>query len=174
MKIKVDEIISILGRGVDLLGRIDDAVYCEPVELAFRGTLGGHFRHDLDHYLAFLEGLAAGRIDYESRRRDHRIETDRAAAIALSREICDRLARLAVEEEDGSVFVRQEGSGLGNDARWMPSSRLRELDFLLGHTVHHQALTAIICRLVGVEVDGDYGVAPSTLRHRERLRPCAR
>ena len=85
-----------------------------------------------------------------------------------------RLARLAAQGTDESVFVRQEGSGRGDDARWMPSSRLRELDFLLSHTVHHQALTAIICRLVGVEVDEEFGVAPSTLRHRERLRSCAR
>lgn len=172
MKDKTEEIIAVLDRGRDLLGRIDDDLYGRRVEVACGGTLGGHFRHDLDHYVALFDGLATGRIDYEARTRDQRVETDRMAAIARSMEISERLARLAASESNRPVLVRQEGSGSGPEARWVDSSLGRELDFLLGHTVHHQALTAIICRILDLAVDEDFGVAPSTLRHRERTRAC--
>ncbi len=45
------------------------------------------------------------------------------------------------------------------------SSITRELDFLLSHTIHHYAIIAVLCRLQNVEVEPDFGVAPSTLRY---------
>jgi len=50
----------------------------------------------------------------------------------------------------------------------------RELAFLLSHTIHHYAIVAIICRLQGLSVEDDFGIAPSTLRHRaaQLKAPC--
>ena len=44
------------------------------------------------------------------------------------------------------------------------SSVARELQFLVSHTVHHDALIAAAARHLGVDVDSCYGIAPSTLR----------
>lgn len=77
MKEKIEENISALQQGIDLLVDIDDATYRKEVEIAFGGTLGGHVRHNLDHYLNFLEGVETGEVDYESRQREHSIESDR-------------------------------------------------------------------------------------------------
>ncbi len=54
------------------------------------------------------------------------------------------------------------------------SSLRRELHFLLSHTVHHYALIAMILARHGVEVEPDFGVAPSTLRHWARQEQSAK
>jgi hypothetical protein len=55
---------------------------------------------------------------------------------------------------------------------FMESSISRELQVLSSHTVHHFALIAITLRMHGVEIESDFGMAPSTLRtlHRRRRR----
>ncbi len=49
----------------------------------------------------------------------------------------------------------------------------RERAFVLSHIVHHNALIAVIVRLVGAEPPADFGYAPFTVTH-QRSRPCAR
>jgi uncharacterized damage-inducible protein DinB len=44
----------------------------------------------------------------------------------------------------------------------------RELVFVLSHTVHHNALIAVMARTLGVSVPDRFGYAPSTLAHLER------
>jgi hypothetical protein len=48
---------------------------------------------------------------------------------------------------------------------FMDSSISRELQVLSSHTVHHFALIAMTLRMRGVELDSDFGMAPSTLRY---------
>ena len=173
MKEKIEENISALQQGIDLLVDIDDATYRKKVEIAFGGTLGGHVRHNLDHYLNFLDGVETGEIDYESRQRDHSIESDRQYAIERSREICSRLGALAESGRDRELRIRMEGENADKRTRWAMSSVSRELEFLLSHTIHHYALASIMCRLSGVNPSRDFGVAPSTLRHRRNTSRCA-
>ena len=45
----------------------------------------------------------------------------------------------------------------------------RELQFLVSHTVHHAAMIAASCRARGLPTADEYGVAPSTLRHRAAI-----
>jgi uncharacterized damage-inducible protein DinB len=169
---KAQENIAVLRQGAELLRSIDDATYRQSVEVVFGGTLGGHYRHALDHYVSFFDGLPSGRIDYEARTRDAMVETERQAAIELSATVCERLGQLAEADADRALLVREDGSG--SEPCWALSSVARELEFLLSHTVHHQALASILCRLLGVEVDETFGVAPSTLRHRGDGFLCAR
>ena len=63
------------------------------------------------------------------------------------------------------VDVRTASSPDGAVA-WQRSSVGRELQFLVSHTVHHSAMVAASCRVRGLPVSSDYGVAPSTQRHR--------
>jgi hypothetical protein len=49
----------------------------------------------------------------------------------------------------------------------------REFAFVLSHTVHHNALIAVIAKLLGVQVPERFGYAPSTLAYLEHRR-CAR
>ena len=44
------------------------------------------------------------------------------------------------------------------------STLSRELQFLVSHTVHHDALIAAAARALGVATEPDFGIAPSTLK----------
>ena len=49
---------------------------------------------------------------------------------------------------------------------WGASSLSRELQFLLSHLVHHQALVAVMLRVYGFVPTEEFGVAPATLENR--------
>jgi len=71
-----------------------------------------------------------------------------------------------------TLRVCTEGA-CGGERGWVFSNLARELQFLASHTVHHYALIALTLTALGVPVDADFGMAPSTLRHAERQQ-CAR
>jgi hypothetical protein len=54
------------------------------------------------------------------------------------------------------------------------STALRELQFLVSHTVHHYAVIALILRARGLEPGPDFGVAPSTLKYEQETSLQAR
>jgi uncharacterized damage-inducible protein DinB len=48
----------------------------------------------------------------------------------------------------------------------MRTTRRRELAFVISHTVHHQALIAVLVALAGGEIPEAFGLAPTTPRLR--------
>ena len=70
----MNETLDILGQSLSLLGRLDDATYTRTMPPVFQSGIGTHLRHCLDFYGAFLRGIRAGRIDYDTRERDTVIE----------------------------------------------------------------------------------------------------
>ena len=130
--------------------------------------MGGHLRHCLDFYNSFLGGFASGQVDYDARARDPRIETDRAYAIGIVESIMGRLHEVSQADEDRPLRVAGDrGPGEEGEKAWSRSTVRRELQFLRSHTVHHYALIGAVLKLVGFEVDRDFGVAPSTLTYRQ-------
>lgn len=145
-------------RGVKLIEKIEDSVYRQAA--GGTGSIGGHFRHNLDFANALLNGLKTGKIDYHRRERDARIEENRLYAIKkISISMC-RLRNLSPEILGRKVIVRSEIDA----AFWIESSASRELEFLHSHTVHHHALIAEKLSSFGVKLPDDFGIAPSTLK----------
>ena len=154
--------ISVLRQGVALLGKLDDAT--------FRTSIGPQLRHCLDFYGSFLRGLAARRIDYDTRERDPLVESSRRIARRRYAEVIAALEEITSADSCSALMVRSEADTLpSGEPEWSPSSVRRELQFLLSHTVHHHALVKELLRARGRAVGDDFGVAPSTLEHRGRL-----
>src|SRR5687768_16240375 len=63
----VQELVREIGSGVALIGAIDDVVYRTGEKAS--GSIGSHFRHNLDFVNSFLNGIAERRIDYLRRMR---------------------------------------------------------------------------------------------------------
>lgn len=147
---------QVLRQGLELLGQLDDRVYREVNSPLLAYGVGSHFRHCLDSYQCLLNGLASGRVDYDQRERDRRIETDRGWAMAHLEAIRSRLADLPAEAQLPLVARLDSPS-------WAVTSLPRELQYLLSHTIHHYALIALMLRLQGSCPPDDFGVAPSTL-----------
>ncbi|MEM8931308.1 MAG: DinB family protein [Acidobacteriota bacterium] len=160
--------LHFLAQGRDLLDHLDDDLYTRG-DSHGHSSVGAHLRHVLDAYRCLLHGLADRRIDYDARRRDPRVETERAAARHLLDEIVVELERMEEADRHIEVHVRSDAVAWGEVDAWTRSTIGRELQFLLSHTVHHFALIAMTLRGIGFEPARDFGVAPSTLEHQQRL-----
>lgn len=158
--------IGALREAADLFEAIGSDDYARRVPECFNASIGGHFRHELDHYLSFLRDLASRRVDYERRDRDALLENDAAHARRRIGEVVAALEALADVPGDTALSVRIENTAEGAPDAWGASTVRRELQFLLSHTIHHHALIAINARLLGHTVPAEFGVAPSTLRFR--------
>ena len=130
------------------------------------GSIGAHVRHNYDFANNFLKGLENAKVDYCNRERDLRIEEDRQYAkerLLFLASSFDSLDEQVLERE---LLVCSEV----DDSNWYRSSGARELEFVHSHTVHHYALIAEKLRNMGVELDSDFGVAPSTLKYWEEQK----
>lgn len=151
--------VSLLTGLRDLLAGLDPERYARAapdLELSGAGT---HVRHALEFYVCFLDGIDAGRVDYDARRREEALETDRDAAVVRIDAILGEWP--TVPPESGAISVHQDDPG----AEWCDSTVGRELQFLAAHLVHHLALVAVILRHHGEEVPAGFGIAPSTLEY---------
>lgn len=157
-----------LQQALAVLEDIDDAAFTSSPANLTPHRVGGHLRHVIEFYDCFLDGLTTMHVDYDARRRDPLLEQSRPAAAAKIRGLIERLTMEPELRGDGAVFVRVEDA----TAQQIPepfllSSVGRELQVLSSHTIHHFALIAMTLRALGYAVREDFGVAPSTLRHRE-------
>src|SRR5262245_29994906 len=64
--------IAILAQGEDFLRALPVQTYTRRVPLAFNASIGGHYRHCLDHFTSLLRALDADLVDYDHRERDVR------------------------------------------------------------------------------------------------------
>jgi hypothetical protein len=158
-----------LEQGIELLGRLSPEVYRTPTRPGW-AAVGSQFRHVLDHYQAFLLGRSAGRVDYDARQRDRRIETDPKEAAVLARQMVAGLELIHVEDGNRALAIQMDTGGDQRVPDWRPSTIGRELQFLVSHTVHHYALIKLLLEDVGIDAGADFGVAPSSLAYQAGLR----
>ncbi|MEM9478127.1 MAG: DinB family protein [Verrucomicrobiota bacterium] len=163
----VSDNITCLQQGADLLESMDDELYTRQCDSALSSAIGGHIRHNIEHYQSLLDGCGQGRIDYDARERNPLIETSSSMAVKEMKEIISRLEDL--EDVSAGLTVKMDTGSVDAGAKdcWSGSTVLRELQFLLSHSIHHYALIATICHANGFAVPDGFGVAPSTLRYRD-------
>lgn len=169
------ENIHYLRQGIELIGRLDAELYRRSAAAPFRGGVGSQFRHCIDFYTCYLNGLEGGRIDYSRRERDQRVESEPAYAVDRIETLIRSLAETAPGDLDRTLMVKSDmpvvSPGLPS---WSGSTVHRELQFLVSHTIHHYALIVSLLREQGFELDGqsaEFGVAPSTLYHWKQADP---
>jgi len=154
-----------LRQALTLLELMNDSAYRDAPTSLPNHKIGAHFRHILEFYECFLDGMETDYIDYDARRRDHVLQTSRTEAMARIRAIMLRLENSPALLSDHVVWVRMEDSAIGGIDPCLTSSPGRELQVLASHTIHHFALIAITLTAHGLEAPPDFGMAPSTLRY---------
>ncbi len=163
----VTAICASLADGERLIEQMDRQFYGTPRPDLGCDRPGAHIRHHLDHVTLLLDGLQDGLVDYDARARDTRIETDPDQAIAASAALRRRLEALDAAQIDQPLRICQRTTAGGRDRPTATTSLGRELLFLHSHAVHHYALLGILLRAAGVWIEGDMGVMPATLAHRQ-------
>ena len=167
LKFLIENNILCLKQGIQLLSNMDDNVYTHTQSPIYNSGIGDHYRHCLEHYLCFLDGIDARTIDYDARKRDKRISSDRLYAIQITEQVIQRLNLAACE---GVALKVKMDCRLDEEEGviWTDSTPERDLQYLQAHTIHHYALIAMILRLQGHEPGEGFGVAPSTLTYLKR------
>jgi uncharacterized damage-inducible protein DinB len=162
----LNAIVTVLQQLCDVLEKTTADEYAmKPVDVV-NSSIAGHVRHCLDHVAALLIGAATGRMSYDDRERGTEIETCRFAAIrAIQEQVC-RLEELCEKAPDQPISLRVQLSAAGPEAT-VQTSLGRELSFVLSHTIHHNALIAVIAKLLDIAVPDRFGYAPSTLAYLE-------
>lgn len=168
----IDAVHSALEQELDLLAVLSAEYYRAPTDGFYTSSVGMHLRHNIGHFTAFFDGLDVRRIDYECRERNTMIEESREVAAEQIRKYMLQLDALRSHEEI-TLEVREESEAGVLHRDWLPSSLGRELQFLLGHTVHHNALIAMIAHGRGVALPASFGVAPSTQRYEQGKYPAS-
>ncbi|HKP10996.1 MAG TPA: hypothetical protein VJZ91_02760 [Blastocatellia bacterium] len=165
----IEDNVSLLRQGIELIERVGDALYANARPPCMESGVGGHFRHCIDFYNRFLSSFSTGRINYLLRPRNPLVETSRRLAVAEVEAIIEKLRRLSPGDLQSDVqVIAEDFSGPLDAMAWSRSSVMRELQSLLGHTVHHYAMIALALRLQGFEPAAEFGVAPSTLAYWRR------
>ncbi len=148
---------------IQLLGKLDNTSYKQPLEIFNGSSLGQHFRHILDFYNCLVRDEAKGLIDYASRERDPKVEVDTAVASAAFLNISAKVHQMDIEQ---TIQVKADFSEIIDKKPVVQSSLGRELMFAYDHALHHLAMIKIGLQtnFPHICIDEKLGVAPSTLK----------
>jgi uncharacterized damage-inducible protein DinB len=167
-----DALAATLEQPLPLLADLADADFVASAPESGVASIGAHLRHVGDAVECLLRGIGGGRIDYDKRARETRFELDRDLTCGRLRDLAARVRRLDSGLVPEAVFVSHDAPK-NVPVPVAASTPERELVFLASHCVHHFALVAIMLRRAGIVPPPEFGVAVSTLRHREDDEVCA-
>lgn len=157
---------DVLIQGLGLLFNIWDKTYSRLAEAPYSASVGGHYRHVLEHFQCVIRGIRSGEINYDARERNPRLETEVTYATIAT---CDVLRAIKNYTDAGlarpCTVVNSVSYGSAQPSV-IESNVGREIAYCVGHAIHHYAIIRLICSHLGVEVPNEFGIAPSTLKYR--------
>ena len=126
------------------------------------GSIGEHVRHVLEHISSLVACCPSAVLSYDHRTRGTAVETEPSAAVREMMRLDAALERWADRSLDEPVAVTSVMAASGASVTgW--STMARELAFVMSHTIHHQAIVALLLEQQGTGLpDERFGYAPST------------
>ena len=148
----------------ETLNQLNNEEYTKTSKILMNATIGQHVRHIIELFQCLEKGYETGMVNYEKRKRDYKIETDRQLAVDLLRDIYRNIERpnkeIVLEAEDYCDEIQVVS---------IPSNYYRELAYNLEHTIHHMALIRVgVNEVSSVELPDEFGVAYSTIKYRQQ------
>jgi hypothetical protein len=148
----------------EVLDLLTPEQYQTPSENLSGSSVGQHTRHIIELFQCLLTGYTSGRVCYDDRKRDVRIETDQLFAKQLLNEISSSVKRDNIELKLAGVYDDSKTEQLQ-----LTTNYYRELLYNLEHTIHHMALIRVGLKELKTELKAEhFGIASSTIRHREQ------
>ena len=148
----------------DSLNQLQPDQYVHSCKNLSGNTIGEHVRHIIEMFQCLDAGYQKGEVDYEKRKRDKQIETDKDFATNLLKEISRQISG-----ENKTLYLLTYYDELQEQPEKISTNYFREIAYNLEHTIHHMALIRVGLRELGnLPVDDSYGVASSTLKYRKQ------
>lgn len=148
----------------DSLNQMDQGQYNYKCINLSGNTVGQHVRHIIEMFQCLEIGYSGGEVDYENRKRDIYIETDKHFALNL----LDKINQ-GILKEDKPMLLLTYYDDLQSEPDKINTNYFREVAYNLEHTIHHMALIRIGLNEIGnISVDESYGLATSTLKYRQQ------
>ena len=170
----IQSVIETLRQGEILLADISNENYTRKVAIAFNASIGGHYRHCLDHFNTLLEAVEAGDLNYDHRERGTLVENDPFAALNATSELRAGFENLNPDFLARRLNVTCKTSYSASGSQVSPSTVGREVMYAVAHAVHHYALIGVMGGIMGVTMPVGFGVAPSTLKHQAQIARTAK
>ena len=164
-RLLITSVIEVLNQGEVLLSELDDESYVRKLPAAFNASVGGHYRHCLDHFRSLLDAAREGNLDYDHRERGTLVETDRFAALNATRALRESYEQMPSAWLDRELEVTCKTSYAASGSQTSGSAVGREIMYVVAHAVHHYALIGIMGGLMGLKMPAGFGVAPSTAKY---------
>ena len=161
----IQAVIETLRQGEMLLAGISREAYVRKVTVAFNASIGGHYRHCLDHFNALLEAAESGDLNYDHRERGTLVEFDPFAALNATRQLLADYEQLDPRLLQRRLNVTCKTSYSSAGSQVSPSTVGREIMYAVAHAVHHYALIGVMAGVMEIGLPAGFGVAPSTLKH---------
>jgi hypothetical protein len=169
----IQSVLETLAQGESLLAQVSDEDYTRKVPVAFNASIGGHYRHCLDHFRCLLDSAMEGDLNYDHRERGTLVESDRFAALNATRELREGYERLDPIFLMRPLAVTCKTSYATNGSQVSPSTVGREIMYSVAHAVHHYALIGVMGGILGLQMPPGIGVASSTLKHQAEAAKAA-
>ncbi|HSC37785.1 MAG TPA: hypothetical protein VLD19_07940 [Chitinophagaceae bacterium] len=145
------------------LNQLSDEQYMQPSKILFNASIGQHVRHIIELFICLDKGYATGIVNYDKRKRDTRIETEKAFAGKLLRSVYNNLDKPDKELVLETCYDEDAGETMP-----VLTNYYREIIYNLEHTVHHMALIRVgINEVSNIQLPQEYGVAASTIKYRK-------
>ena len=152
---------------------LKDTDYVTKIPSVYNSSVGGHIRHSLDHFNAIIAATKQTEhklADYDTRKRNTDIETNRQLALEAVNQLLETITTLNFEENIEISFI-------GDDKTFttftLPSYVGRELSFASHHAIHHMSMVKLIMQAMQYEFpkDSGIGIAPSTAKEMKTNPP---
>jgi len=148
------------------LEQLSPDLYSLPCSNLSNSTIGQHVRHIVEMFQCLENGYQSGIVNYEKRKRDQAIETNKEFALGLLRDIHNGL-----NKADKPLILEGVYNDDSSHAMQFATNYFREIVYNLEHTIHHMALIRVgLKELIAIELPDNYGMASATVKHK---RSCA-
>ena len=150
-----------LSENIDLLQQLTNEELTLPFPELSNATIGEHMRHIIELFGCLLENYEYGLINYDDRKRDLLLQTDKNEAIKILEKY-----RSELDKPNKSLSLTHN---CFSDKEMVETNYFRELLYNLEHSIHHQALIKVaLYRLPHIKISDSFGIAPSTLEYRKQ------
>lgn len=155
---------NVIKQLAELLNQLSPQKYVQALGVLNGSSIGQHTRHIIEFYQCLLNGHKSGAVNYDARARNFLLENDLNFTLHTIENIVMSIETIVDISKPLLLVVSYEP----NHKAYIDTSFLREMAYLIEHSIHHYALIRIGLQenFKEIIVPENFGVAYSTIQYR--------